>query len=466
MDKIKKIINMSDKEFITYVKKNKITIEGIEFDTENVTIFKNALILKYQEEYLNSEVSKKTKQLKAKLEQQKVALDAAQEALDELTGEDDENDETDENGLTPVEKNAKLIEAEAAKQTEIINSLKTEAERKAYITALGNTMGAAMSDEVDSVFANFVTLADTQPSTDLPTSEIITNLSIRLIDQTISNLSVTYPLMNLVVTKVVANGIKEIFYKDYRDSDNVSGYDDVTIADFNQGREPVFSEAYQVNKNIHKGWDVLSSLLNDVTLSLGLFVALIKDYTMAIGRPFAKVMFQRFITFLDTPAVYDEVLTFKGTTAKDKAKEFYKKIVTLSAPSRTHLKKSIRGTTKGLETSIPQTQLHVILNVDYAADYKYDLTANTFQLGEITIKVASITVVDFKTITPEYSTEAAHTLDKTEVILFQYGAYNEMIMFSAAKTMNTPKLKTVIHRYDRIGNYRAKDKLIIKYEKA
>ncbi len=294
---------------------------------------------------------------------------------------------------------------------------------------------------------------------DLPLSDIITNIPIRVISQQVVETTMQYPLMERVDKQTVRNGVKQWFYKDYRDTDNASGFDDVTISDYNLGREPIFSEVKQVDTEIHKGYDILSTVLNDITLTMGAFIALVNDVIIAIARPFAKKMYARFITFLDQDSNYDEVLTFAGKTTTDKAKEVSVHLTGLSTPSRNNLKVKPNGAAQALEYSTTGKKIYLIMNNKYAANYKYDLTSQLFTLGEVTLEVSGIQTLDFDKLA-EYSEIANGTLKDKQVIILEDKVYFEIVHYSASKVVDTPKLKTVMHRYDRIGNGRRKDKYL------
>ncbi|MCS5737199.1 hypothetical protein, partial [Herbiconiux daphne] len=109
----------------------------------------------------------------------------------------------------------------------------------------------------------------------------------------------------------------------------------------------------------------LDTILNDVTISVGLFIALVNDFEFAIVKPFAKRMYQELITWLDSDATstYDEVVTFADATDINKqAKELKNKLISLSTPSRTHLKQKPVGATTGLEYQLNLSNAILILD--------------------------------------------------------------------------------------------------------
>lgn len=424
------------------------------------------------------EISKmNVKTLKAELTDLKVTFDESlkKEDLQELLISVVVAEETKLNSIQhmdnlteeELQKRATEILEEANKHNEVLAGLKTPEEKQIYLETLADEIAPEVTELITEAFPELMEAGDSPVSTDLPASQILTNLPIRIVDQVIANVLVDYPLMNTVQKELVTNGIKQIFYKDYRDVNDTSAFSDVVIGDYNQGTEPTFTETYKVDTEIHKGFDILSSLLNDVTVTVGLFVALIKDFTIAIARPFAKKMYARLVTFLDKTASYDKIITFTGADAKDKAKEVYEEIVSLSTPSRDNLTKKPNGSAKALEYSLKSGNANLILNKKYSADYKYDLSANTFQLGEITIPVKSITVIDFDKVA-QYSENlpATDVLKGLEVILMEDGVYQEMLHYQGTKQVATPKLKDVFHKYVRIGNYRRKDKILLAFKNA
>ncbi len=310
------------------------------------------------------------------------------------------------------------------------------------------------SDQSDPVVVN----------DDLPVSDIFTTLNVRVLNQTIVDLAITYPFMSIVVTKQTTLGVNDIFYKDYTDTDSQAGYDDVTINDFNPGTYKRFKETFKVDTNIHKGYAILNSVLNDIVLTPGLFAALINDFTYAIARPFAKKMFSRFINKIDDDTFYDEVVALpKATDTDGKIKALKTKLLALSTPSRSHLKKLPNGATIGLEYQSTPSNLVLILNSDLAVKYAYDTKANAYNIGQVEVKVGQVIESDLSLI-EAYSDNSTKVLAGYDMILMEKGVYEEYIKYSATTSVNTPKLKTVFHRYDRLGNLRRKDKIAIAFK--
>ncbi len=427
---IKKIITMSKDEIIAYLTENKINFS----DKQAVPELKALAIAELTKGKAGTanhvDLMKKEEKEKARLENRAIEI------------------------LQRAEKINKALKGakDATERTAIIDSFDDELGLGDYIRESFD--GIDQADEV--LIAN-----------DLPASKIITNLPVRILDQVIAKVEVQYPLMNLRQLEMVKNGLKEIFYKDFRDVSNKSGFSDVEMSDYNMGSEPVTKKTYKVDTEISKGYDILDKILNDVTVTPGLFIALINDFVMAVVRPFAKKFYARFMTFLDKVDSYDETISFpNGSDPKAKAKIVYEKLVSLQTPSRNHLKKAITGFAKTLEYVLKPENAVLILNKEYAGNYKYDLSSMTFQLGEITIKVKEIIVLDFAGL-KEYSEEVGATaLTDNEVILMEVGVYNEIIHYSASKIVNTPKLKTTFNRYDRVGNYRRLDKILIGFKTA
>lgn len=308
---------------------------------------------------------------------------------------------------------------------------------------------------------------------DLTASKVLTTLPVRVVDQLITRALVDYPLMNVAHVETVRNGLKQIIYTDYRDGDNKSGFADVVIGDFNAGLEPVFTETFQALTEFHKGYDILDSMLNDVTVSAGLFLSIVDDYARAILQPFAKRMFQELVSALDTneTGTYDEVVEIKvtGTTpveiAREKAKAIYAKLQGLNTPSRKHLKHLPTGASKALEFRAKTEDLIAIISTAYASSYKYDLTANTFQLGEINMKFKEVVELDFSLL-QDYSlvTSASQVLKDYEVLFIQPEKLNIIKHYQGTKTVNTPKLKTVTHTYAKFDTFKRKDKIALAFK--
>ncbi len=356
-----------------------------------------------------------------------------------------------------LENRAAQILSQATKINEELQNA-SPTDRENLIVALAEKGGIS----VDTIRELFPTIdqADEVPiADDLPASDIITNLPLRVVEQQILAIIIeTYPLVKLVNRQTVQNGIKDFFYQDYRDMDNKSGFDDVTIGDYNAGSEPNFKQTEKVDTELHKGYDILDSVLNDVTVTPGLWMALINNVSMAIARPLAKKWYERFVTYLSDVANFDEVIEFTSGDTKERSKQLYTHLTSIATPSRTNLKKKPIGSALALEKAIQAKNLTIVMDVKFSADYNYDLAAMTFQLGSVTFKVKEIIILDFAKV-QEYVTGTNKFTDQN-LILIEDGVYGELVHYEASKKVDTPKLKSVFHKYIRVGNYRTPDKYL------
>lgn len=368
-----------------------------------------------------------------------------------------------------LELKSKRILEKATEINTLLSNAKTQEEREAILKGIDAEL--PIMQDLLTAFPNILNPASPiETASDLPASKIITSLPVRVVEQMVNSiLTDEYELMKYVSQEEVRNGILQIFYGDFRDADEVSGFANVSIDDYNQGHEPIFSETYQVDVEIHKGMDILSSMLNDTAITIGTYVALVQDVVRGIARPFAKRIYQEVINFLDSDASatgnYDEVVEFTGADTKAKAKEFHKFLISKNTTSRTNLTKKPSGSTKALEHKVKATNLAIIINADFATDYKYDLTANTFQLGEIKLPVKSIEVLDFAKLAEYAKTPATSKLKDMEIIGIEDGVIKLFKHYSGTKIVDTPKLKSVIHRYDRFGLCRLKNKILFAFKK-
>lgn len=367
-----------------------------------------------------------------------------------------------------LKKHAEKLLEKATELNELFKSATTPEARQAIVDALDAELG--IKSDLEATFANLYAPAPQADgselvASDLPTSSIITALPMRVIEQMVNKIVLDYPLVKYANIQQVANGIKQEIYKDFRDADSLSGFADVTIADYNQGIEPLFTETYRADVEIHKGFDILSSVLNDVTLSAGLWVALVQDQLFAIARPFAKRIYEMVVTYLDTSANFDEQVQFTSDKILDKAKQMFIWLTKKKTPSRTNLVVKPSGSSKALEYALKSGNAHLVLNSAFASDYSFDLRANTFNLGEITLDVKSIDVLDFEEVAKYSKVASGGTLKDQEVLVIEDGVIQIITHYSASKEVNTPKLKSVFHRYDRLGMYRKKDKLLASFKK-
>lgn len=359
-----------------------------------------------------------------------------------------------------VAKQAEQVIAKATELHEHFQEMDVN-ERASFVDMLQEDT-PALAKEFEKHFPNFRSAKDftraTQPATDLPMSEIITNLPLRVIEQEIISQVEDYPLAQLIPTEFVRNGIKDVFYNDFNDADVESGFGDVVIGDFNPASSPVFKDTFKVDKELHKGFPIMDALLNDIMLNPSGFVALINSVVWNMSKPISNRIYKEFITYLENDANADEKVAITGTDAKTKAKELHLKLISLGQTSRGHLKAQFNG--KKLEHRLPSTRATLILNSKYATDYKYDLTAMTFQLGEITIPVKQILVVDFEEL-KEYSADVANSkLADIEYVIWEDKNFNMIFHYQATKVMNTTRMKSVVHTYMRYGVFKRKNRYL------
>lgn len=341
----------------------------------------------------------------------------------------------------------------------------TQEERDAYVDHLNESMG--LGEYFEKAFPQFRSAKETRSAIvvadDLPASKIITNLPVRVITQAIYSEIATYPMGHLITTEQIRNGIKDVFYNDFNDADNKSGFSDVVIGDYNPASAPVFKDTYQVDTEIHAEYPILDSVLNDVALTPAFFVELINNYVWNIAKPIAKAIYKRFIAFIDTDANYDFTKALGSADIKENSKELYEKLASLNTTGRDHLKATFGG--KKLEFRLPTGDATLILNSKFSSKYKYDLVAGTFQYGEIKLQAKEILVFDFAILKGYAPDPSTSTLEDTEVVIYQDGVYQEMIHYDASKQVETPKLKSVFHRYMRIGNFKRKNRFMGKFTK-
>ncbi len=460
---LKKVMEMDVANLVKYANKNKIPVtngEDLETTRKEVINFiseEASKEAKKLEEDKENAVADALSQKDAKEEVEKKLKAAVKKAVT-----DSAKESTDEENL---KKRTKQILIKAAEINENLNSFDTEEERQIAIDTFTAEYDAA--DLVDTLFPTLAAdAADAPIASDLPLSEIITSLPVRVVDQMVRKALVKYKLMSLVNLTTVTNGIKQELYSDYRDADNTSGYSDVEVADYNMGIEQKFTETYPARIDIHKGYDILDTMLNDVTVTFGLFAAYINDFDIAISRPIAKRMYQRFVGFLGETTNFDEVITFSDQTdAKIKAKEIHNYLIGIQTASRDNLKVMPNGATRPLEYEQKLEETTLIFNAKYAVDYRYDVTANTFNIGEITLGVKKIMVLDFNKIAT-YIDDATLKAEfkKHQVLVYTDGVYQEIQHYDGTKIVDTPKLKKVLHKYLRVGNYRLKNKLLTAFQ--
>lgn len=360
-----------------------------------------------------------------------------------------------------IEKEATKILTQAKELHEAFADMTVE-ERQAYIE---NELTAPLAEYFKSLFPKFGSEREYRKAIatadDAPTSAIIAGLPVRVVEQSVESFVADYNLGNLISMEMVRNGLKELFFNDFNDADSKSGYSDVEIADYNPKGSPVSQKLYQVDTDLHATYPILDKVLNESFLSPALFVSVINSYLWGIAKPIAKALYKRFLTLISDPTQYDFSQAFSADDAKVKAKAVKTKITSLQTVSRNHLKAKLGGTSAsplGLEYRLKPSNAILIVNAKYQSDYQFDLSANTFNLGEIVLQVAGIQVVDFALL-KEFGFEATFA-DSAEVIVFENGVYKEFTHYDASKVVDTPKLKQVFHRYLRVGNQKLPHKLL------
>ncbi len=375
--------------------------------------------------------------------------------LQELGSEEIETINLDVNSKKQTDEQAKKL----AKKR-LLNVIDNANKLRTKLDAIEDTdeREQALVDMMNDMGFNIDTFDDV--TTDLPLSDIINNIPVRVVEQKLERMLAKYKIMNIVPMVQVRNGMKQLFYKDFRDADSTSGASDVVIGDYNMGLEPIFQETKRVNKEIHKGFDIIDGVLNDITIDPSLFVSLVNDYALAIAKPIAKALYKIFITFIDDDSNYDEITEFTSADTKERAEQFYQYITSKGTTSRSNLVVKPNGSTLALEYEMESENMILIMNNAYASKYRFDLSANTFQLGEITIPVSQILVFDFAKLA-EYSDKGkASTLASKELILYEKGVVEMISQYNANKVVDTPKLKKVSHSYAKVGEFRYKDKFL------
>lgn len=368
--------------------------------------------------------------------------------------------------VNSAEASAKLILEEAEELDEKLKDMPVD-EREIYFNEVLSKKSTEIAELFKKVFPEFTTHKEYRNAIaadkDLPASAILTNFSIRIVTQQIGDRLEEYGLGSLLNTEMVRNGVKEKFYRDFKATDSKSGYSDVEISDFNAGYNKSYSKKWQVDTEIHAGYDIINSMLNDVTLTPGLFVALVSDYAYNISKPIANKIFRELIKFIEDDTNYDKVGAFAGADAKERAKELSLRIKKLKTTSRNHLSTKFDG--KALEYRQRPEETTLIINTKYSADYNYDLVANTFQMGAITMQVGNIIEVDFDEL-KQYAPDPTTTkIGDIDVLIWTNGAANQFYHYQGTTLMPTPKLKSVFHYFARYGMMKDPNKYLEKFNK-
>lgn len=308
------------------------------------------------------------------------------------------------------------------------------------------------------------------------TSEIIANIPTAIVEQRVNDISIDYPLMGLVTSKMVRNGILQMFYKDTKTTGTKSGFKDVTMKDFNQGRYPQFTEILRVTEEISAGYDILDSILNDVTIQASLFVSLINDYVYAIARPLAEKNYERLLSYLDTTDNYMLIKEFTKATPDQlksnpkiqteiNAQELAEFVILARTPNRINLTQKPNGSPKILQHIFDPEKAVIVMNAKYATNYTYNLLANTFNMGKILLPFAKIIVLDFDVLNASLP-KSNQFLKESELLIFENGGIMDLVHYNGAKTINTPKLKSVTNVYTRRGMHFDKTKLSVRFKVA
>lgn len=352
--------------------------------------------------------------------------------------------------LTKVVENANKIDSH-------IENL-DESEKIEYFKQLGEKDGINYNEIMAKGIPNTV-------------SEIISGIDTALVEQVILNISMEYPLMNTVKEEKVRNGIKQMFYQDMKQTGNKSGFSPVEIKDYNQGRAPIFSETIKATTEISAGYDILSEMLNDITIKQSLFVALVNDYIYAIARPLAQKNYARLLSMLDNKDNFQQVLEFTKTTdevknpqVKINAKELAEFVISAKTPNRKMLTKKPKGATTNLQYKFDPKNAVVIMNRDYATNYTFDLKAGTFNMGEVSMPFGDIIVLDFDILNDSIDGTSTNFLKDSEVLIIEKDAFWDIVHFTGSKTIDTPKLKMVRNEYTRRTMFLKKTALTVRFK--
>lgn len=299
-------------------------------------------------------------------------------------------------------------------------------------------------------------------------SDIFKDLSVFVIDQQVKSKGVTYYGNDLVSLRQVPNGVAYKNYNDYTDADELRGDSDVAISDFNMGRNIATGEIFYATKHIHKGYDIMDNMLNDVTKTTALFIELLKDIQKNVALPIAKRIYQYKLQAIASP--FGELnkdgiditsiapdLEFKAPTLKGVIEKLGVWFKGLKYASRTHTpnaKWKPDKFTNDIEINVSNPK--IIAPIEFEEDIKFNVNAGTFQLKEIDALTSTINYFDFKKTFEEYGKVKGLANDREKEIfdLFVMSDDNPVGIiqhYAGSKLTDTPKLKKVLNNYVRLG---------------
>jgi len=129
----------------------------------------------------------------------------------------------------------------------------------------------------------------------LKPSQIFNNLGILPIEQMISITKKDYPLADLVPVEIVKNGVKMIFYADFKNTDELAAYEvpDDYVGKLYQTDEAVADyETFFTNYDIHKGLLMPDSVLNDFTNSTSIWMAIFENVSYQLSHSINKKFYE------------------------------------------------------------------------------------------------------------------------------------------------------------------------------
>lgn len=307
------------------------------------------------------------------------------------------------------------------------------------------------------------------------------------------------PLANQKITTIPNGAFQRLYRDDYQGSSYLNndvynttttgesttaetGYDDVTINNWNGKLNQTFTEYYQTNQNYSRKVKLLDNMLDNVTYTQAMFMALVKNMNYMFDFSYKIFNFQRFLNFLNVNT-YQKTFTYDANfiqaptdeasawKAKVNAQKLFTDLKTYLLNTKTPSRTWLTGLLPGQGANIAKQPLiydgknkkRVLLIDNSVANFlDANLYAGTFQLEKLDLP-DNLTIhrVDFNQMKEWYDFTTGGTIAKQVKgnpywILMDDDVYLEYRFYKGVKVVDTPNLYQIANIREERGFARNK----------
>lgn len=445
------------------------------------------------------QLEKEVKALSETISKKDIALNATTKELEALKT-DLGNEDNLNSVLANFDKLSKKLE-KTEKELEKINSEKKSLEDKQKdIVALNEAQVRAMASQLESKLSNLATQEEKDAvlsqafaevgldyagiqaligEQTLDPSQIFNTLGWFPIEQVLVATSRRYKFADLIPTVRVENGKKLNYVIDYFDGDTRKAYSK-TDYQFDPIHNPdgneMDSEEYKTTIDFHKGFWVADTMLNDITKSATLFLAITNNLIMNIAVPMEKRFYQLRLEMIgnllgdvSTTAVptdwAEQTIDFTATGADgyEALVELQNFLDSLGDTSRSNIpaRYKFANITKNLEGYIDLSGYRLIVPIAFKNMLDVMLKSPRFHDKFINLRVEYI-AVDYDKTFGEYNgdTNYLKAANSCDMRLVPVGAHEVIVHYDGTKMLDNANFSKVVHAWARFGKYVDKTKPI------